>query len=117
MKSLGDLLVDVGDSYLVFALGGLAIAYGERARARQKLKEASPKLKAARREYNVMGFYEDCGDFYKSLYERAETNVEQCLSEKISKEKHFKKLCHEYEEAGGSRNTIAELILILNKGN
>jgi len=117
MKTIGELLVEVKDPYRVFDLGGLTIAYGERARARQKLKEARVELQNARKELGIMGGYSDCGDFYQTLFDRAEATLNKCLAEKVSKEKHFKKLCHEYDEAGGNRSTIAELILILNKGN
>jgi hypothetical protein len=112
--TLDQLLSGVNTKH-AFLLGGIAIAHSERKRARDNLKEAEKSKEAAIRENRTMGIYEDCGDFYQSLVDRAEGAERRALAEKVSKEKHFKKLCHEYEEAGGDPHTIALLQAILNE--
>jgi uncharacterized protein HemY len=114
MKTLNELLSEIHHPELVFALGGVAIAHGDRARARQKLKESEVMLKEAAKDRATFGMYDDCGDHYHSKYDRGEALMQQALDEKRAKEKHFKKLCYQYVELGGNRETIDEMIEILN---
>jgi hypothetical protein len=112
MKSLNDLLEEVTIPRLVYALGGIAIAHGTRARARKLLHYATTELDRAKAErQKLLGYYGS--DSEVAYVKECEAAMNARLLEKRSKEKLFKKLCYEYEEMGGKRETINELIEIV----
>jgi hypothetical protein len=114
MKSLNQLLDEITIPRLVFALGGIAIAHGARARARKLLHDATTELdKATAMRKKLLGYYGSDGE--AAYIRECEAAMNARLLEKRSKEKHFKKLCYEYEELGGKRETIDELIEIVTK--
>lgn len=116
MKTLDELVNDVKDVRLAFALGGVAIAYSDRTRARQKLKEADIAVREAKKNAERGGCFFINGDHHIYKVDEAVAMLAQRLDEKRAKEKHFKKLCYEFVELGGEREVIDELIHILNKG-
>lgn len=113
MRTLAELVLSVREPMLVYVLGGVAIAYSDRSRARQKLKEADAAVREAETNLQQSGRFYICGDHYDYRKDEAIALRLQRVDEKRAKEKHFKKLCHEYVEAGGTRETIDELIEIL----
>jgi len=116
MKSLNQLLDEIKAPMLVFALGGIAVAHGDRARARGLLKDAVVELARAKEErQKLLGYYGS--DSEVSYVTTCDNAMTARLLEKRSKEKHFKKLCHEYTEIGGKRETIDELIEIITSGS
>jgi hypothetical protein len=112
MKTLNDFLNEVGNPYLVFALGGISVAHGDRARARGLLKDAASELDKAKVERKkLLGYYGSDSEI--SYVTTCESAMNARLLEKRSKEKHFKKLCYEFVEIGGTREMIDELIEII----
>lgn len=113
MKSLNELIASLSPDK-AFLLGGLAIAHGERTRARQIEKEAKVERdKAKEARQRLLGFYGSDGEI--SYLDDCEQRLRARVAERISKEKHFKKLSHEYEEAGGDPYTITLLQGFLNE--
>lgn len=79
-----------------FALGRVVTAHENRAHYRQRVKDAEQRLESARRSANAYGMYEDCGDSYMSDYAEAKGKCESAMDLKLSTERYYKKLKHEF---------------------
>lgn len=79
-----------------FALGRVVTAHENRAHYRQRVKDAAQRLESARRSANAFGMYEDCGDSYMSSYDEAKGIFESATDLKLSTERYYKKLKHEF---------------------
>jgi hypothetical protein len=109
-----DELIEGMTPKFAFLLGGLTIAHGERKRARQIEKERKAERdKAKEARSRLFGFYGSDGEI--SHLDDCEQRLRAAVSERVSKEKHFKKLSHEFQEAGGDPTLIEKLQEILNK--
>jgi hypothetical protein len=115
MRSLEQFVNAINDPHLAFALGGIAIAYSDRSRARQKLKEAQSAVDEAKANKEQGARFYINGDHYAYRLDEANALLLQRVDEKRAKEKHFKKLCYEFVELGGKRETLDELLEILVK--
>jgi hypothetical protein len=66
-------------------------AYGVRADARARAKEAKTALGHAEQEQRRFGGFEDCGDSYNSMLDEAKGVFSAAVSSEIASEKAFKK--------------------------
>mgnify|MGYP007127345302 CR=1 FL=1 len=84
---------------VAFALGSLQVAHENRAHYRERAKSATAELEAAKRDFNAFGMFDDCGPSYEASYSQAKGSYEMAVALKISSEKHYKKLKHEFLDA------------------
>jgi hypothetical protein len=72
-------------------LVNVAKAYGVRADARARAKEAKVGVEKAEREDRHYGRFEDCGDSYRSALDEARGVMSAAVSSEIKSEKAFKR--------------------------
>jgi len=96
---------------VAFALGGLQVAHANRAHYREMAKSATAKLEAAKRDFNAFGMFDDCGPSYEASYSQAKGSYEMAVALKISSEKHYKKLKHEFLDAFPSSVDALEALI------
>lgn len=77
----------------------------ERERVNKEVKEVIKEIKLQqeylvkdKREEELMGFYEDCGEFYRNIVIEREEGISDLIKKKIRLEKYKKKLKHQIEE-------------------
>lgn len=84
---------------IAFWLGRIYTAHDHRAHYRAKAKKLTAELKSAKRDLNTFGMYDDCGPSYEASYSEAKGAHSSALALKISSERYYKKLKHEFLEA------------------
>ena len=72
-------------------LVNVAKAYGVRADARMRAKDAKVDVEKAEREYRHYGGFADCGDSYQSALDEAKGVMSAAVSSEIKSEKAFKR--------------------------
>lgn len=99
----------------VFLLGQVMCAHRNRKFTRQKAKGAAREYKEACVMHRSFGMYSDCGCAYEEQKSCAHAVMAARTSAKVSAEKHYKKLSHEFIESGGSAELLASLVRMLQR--
>lgn len=99
----------------VFLLGQVTCAHSNRKFTRGKAKDAAREYKEAAAMQRSFGMYSDCGSAYDEQKSCAHAVMHARTSAKVSAEKHYKKLCHEFVESGGAPEVLMALVKMLQR--
>lgn len=97
-------------------MGQILQAHNARRKARDRAKATHKNLEAADRDMGTFGRYEDCGDSYHSMYYEARGAHGEAVQNKITAEKTYKALKHQFIEAYPDMvNELDEALAIYTK--
>ena len=94
-----------------FLLGRVVTAHDNRRHYREKAKLAQGEFEGAKRDLNAYGMFDDCGPSYEASYSEAKGNLSAARQHKISVERYYKKLKHEFLEAFPEHATALESLI------
>lgn len=86
------------NSAQLILLGKVLGAYDAFKWAQTKIEPANAELKIAQKDESHLGWFEDCGDFYREQTAKKDQVLSDALYYKRALERNFKKLRYEFME-------------------